>query len=116
MQKIEQGLSYFTDKINDCIKSGKSISVITHIDCDGLTSGSIITKALIRAGAKCTVRTSNEFNKTVIESMQKDSRDFYLITDLGGGSANDLDQLLSDRWCVLDHHQIPEAEFDNEKV
>ena len=116
MEKIEQGLSYFTDKISDCIKSRKSISVITHIDCDGLTSGSIITKALIRAGAKCTLRTSNEFNKTVIENLQKDSRDFYIVTDLGGGFAKDLDELLSDRWCILDHHQIPETEYDNERV
>ena len=48
---------YFADKISDCIRSRKiNINVTTHIDCDGLTSGSIITKALIRAGAKCTVR------------------------------------------------------------
>ena len=51
---LDESLSFFKDKISDCIKSKKSISVTTHIDCDGLTSGSIITKALIRAGAKCT--------------------------------------------------------------
>jgi RecJ-like exonuclease len=40
---LEESLSFFKDKISDCIKSQKSISVTTHIDCDGLTSGSIIT-------------------------------------------------------------------------
>ena len=56
-KSLDSSLSIFKDKISDCIKSKKSISITTHIDCDGLASGSIITKALIRAGAKCTVRT-----------------------------------------------------------
>ncbi|MFB5609174.1 MAG: DHHA1 domain-containing protein [Nitrosarchaeum sp.] len=113
---LDESLSFFKDKISDCIKSGKSISVTTHIDCDGLTSGSIITKALIRAGANCTVRTSKEFSKKVIDSLKKDSRDFHVITDLAGGFANNLDESLGDNWIVLDHHQISEKEQDNQKV
>jgi single-stranded-DNA-specific exonuclease len=113
---LDESLSFFKDKISDCIKSKKSISVTTHIDCDGLTSGSIITKALIRAGARCTVRTSKEFSKRVIDSLKKDSRDFHIITDLAGGFANNLDESLGENWIVLDHHQISEKEFDNQKV
>ncbi len=113
---LDESLSFFKDKISDCIKSKKSISVTTHIDCDGLTSGSIITKALIRAGARCTVRTSKEFSKKVIDSLKKDSRDFHVITDLAGGFANNLDESLGENWVVLDHHQISEKEHDNQKV
>jgi RecJ-like exonuclease len=113
---LDESLSFFKDKISDCIKYRKSISVTTHIDCDGLTSGSIITKALIRAGARCTVRTSKEFSKKVIDSLKKDSRDFHIITDLAGGFANNLDESLGENWIVLDHHQISEKEHDNQKV
>ncbi|MBI5859964.1 MAG: DHH family phosphoesterase [Nitrosarchaeum sp.] len=113
---LDESLSFFKDKISDCIKSKKSISVTTHIDCDGLTSGSIITKALIRAGARCTIRTSKEFSKKVIDSLKKDSRDFHVITDLAGGFANNLDASLGENWIVLDHHQISEKEYDNQKV
>lgn len=113
---LDESLSFFKDKISECIKSKKSISVTTHIDCDGLTSGSIITKALIRAGARCTVRTSKEFSKKVIDSLKKDSRDFHVITDLAGGFANNLDESLGENWIVLDHHQISEKEHDNQKV
>ena len=91
-KSLDESLSFFKDKISDCIKSKKSISITTHIDCDGLTSGSIITKALIRAGANCTVRTSKEFSKNVLESFKTDSRDFHVVTDLGGGFANELDK------------------------
>jgi RecJ-like exonuclease len=114
--KLDVALSYFHDKISDCIKSGRNISVITHLDCDGITSGSIITKSLIRSGAKCTVRTVNEFNKNLVDRMKNDSREFHIITDLGGGFAKELDSGLDDNWIVVDHHQIPEEEFDNERV
>lgn len=113
---LEESLSFFKDKINESIKSKKSISVTTHIDCDGLTSGSIITKALIRSGAKCTIRTSKEFSKGVIQSLKKDSRDFHIITDLGGGFAKELDESLGDNWIVLDHHQISDEEKENQRV
>ncbi|MDH3395477.1 MAG: DHH family phosphoesterase [Nitrosopumilus sp.] len=113
---LDDSLSTFKDKILDCIKSKKSISITTHIDCDGLASGSIITKALIRAGAKCTVRTSKEFSKNIIESFKTDSRDFHIVTDLGSGFANELDKTLDDNWIILDHHQIPDEELDNENV
>ncbi|MDH3488434.1 MAG: DHH family phosphoesterase [Nitrosopumilus sp.] len=115
-KSLDESLSYFKDKISDCIKLKKSIFVTTHIDCDGLTSGSIITKALIRAGANCTVRTSKEFSKNVVESFKTDSRDFHVVTDLGGGFASELDSTLGDNWIVLDHHQIPDKEMDNQNV
>jgi len=113
---FEESLSLFKDKISDCIKSQKSISITTHIDCDGLTSGSIIAKALIREGAKCTLRTSKEFSKNIVESFKTDSRDFHIVTDLGGGFGKDLNQTLGDDWIVLDHHQISEEEKDNQNI
>ncbi|QMU53878.1 MAG: single-stranded DNA exonuclease RecJ [Nitrosopumilus sp.] len=115
-ESLEKSLSLFKDKISDCIKSKKPISVTTHIDCDGLTSGSIITKALIRAGANCTVRTSKEFSKKVLESFKTDSREFHIVTDLGGGFASELDKALGDDWIVLDHHQILDEDKDNQNV
>ncbi|MFQ5573051.1 MAG: DHHA1 domain-containing protein [Nitrosopumilaceae archaeon] len=113
---LNKSLSYFHDKIFDCIKSNKSIFVLTHIDCDGISSGSIITKALIRAGANCTVRTTKELNKSVISNLQKNFRNLHVITDLGGGFAKDLDESLAENWVVLDHHEISEDEHENERV
>ena len=115
-RSLEESLSFFKDKVSDCIKTGKSISVTTHLDCDGLTSGSIITKAPIRAGANCTVRTSKEFSKKIVESFKTDSRDFHIVTDLGGGFAKDLNEAVGDNWIVLDHHQISEEEKENQNV
>lgn len=114
--RLEEALSNFDHTISDCIKSGKEICVVTHIDCDGLTSGSIITKALIRRGAKVTARTATEMNGAVIKNMAADSRDFHVITDLGGGFAKQLDDALGQNWFVLDHHEVPKEEHDNDRV
>jgi RecJ-like exonuclease len=116
MGKIDDSLSKFSDTISSCIKSSKDICVITHLDCDGITSGSIITKALVRAGAKVTVRTLNEMSSQAIRNMSQDSRDFHVITDLGGGFARQFDESLGQNWFVLDHHEIPQEEHDNERV
>ena len=115
-KNLQESLSYFSDKIFDAIKSKKSILVTTHIDCDGITSGSIMSKALIREGAKCTIRTSKEFNQKIVESFKTDSRDFHIITDLGGGFGKDLNQTLGDNWVILDHHQISEEEQENQNI
>ncbi len=115
-KKLGDSLAKFSDTVSSCIKSGKDISVITHIDCDGITSGSIITKALIRAGAKVTVRTVREMNPQAVKNMREDSRDFHIITDLGGGFAKHLDESLGENWFVLDHHEIPEEEHENDRV
>jgi RecJ-like exonuclease len=116
MSKLDDSLSNFSNTISDCIKSGKDIAVLTHIDCDGLTSGSIMTKALIRAGAKVTVRTLREMSSQAVKNMADDSRDFHVITDLGGGFAKQLDESLGDKWFVLDHHEISDEEHGNERV
>lgn len=115
-QSISESFSNFSDSVTDSIKSGKDIFVVTHIDCDGITSGSIITKALIRAGAKVTTKTVKEMSASVIKNMQQDSRDIHIITDLGGGFARQFDEALGENWFALDHHEIPQEEYDNPRV
>ena len=115
-KNIHESLSYFSDKISDSIKSKKSILVTTHIDCDGITSGSIISKALIREGANCTVRTTNEFSQKLINQLEKEDKKLHVITDLAGGFAKNLDEAIGDNWIVLDHHQIQDEEMDYQNV
>lgn len=116
MTNLSESLSLFTDRIDDSIKNNHQIMITTHMDCDGLTSGAIITKALIRAGASCSLRSVAEFNSSLVDDMGKDGRQFHIVTDLGGGFAGDLDVALGDDWFVLDHHHIPDDEKDNERV
>lgn len=115
-QKIDDSLSTLRDAVLDCAKSNKPIMVTTHIDCDGLVSGAVIAKAMMRAGAKCTVTTTKDFGPHRVATLQKSERDLHVITDLGSGFASELDDSLGEGWFVLDHHQIPNDELDNPRV
>ena len=103
---LQQSLSNFSDKISDAVKSKKSILVTTHIDCDGIISGSIISKALMREDANYTVRTTNEFSQNLIQDLKKENKGLHIITDLGGGFGNDLDHLNSILFHILDQISI----------
>ena len=113
---IEQGLSYFADAVADRVRSGTPVSVTTHIDCDGLASGGILARALARAGASFTVSAVKEFGPETVKSLGSGPGRFHIIADLGAGMAGELDDRLGADWVVLDHHQIPDEEKDNERV
>src|SRR5581483_1964948 len=109
--KLFSALKPFCEKLRSVVENGSEISVITHLDADGITSGSIIGTALARMGAKCSVRTVSDMTPSVIERMKAEDHEFYVVTDLGGGMAANFRKALGDRWVVIDHHQIPEEEI-----
>jgi RecJ-like exonuclease len=110
-KEICQALKAFCDKIEFMVENEKEISIISHLDADGIASGSIISSALARRGAKCAVRTVSDMTLNVLEQMRSENHDFYIITDLGGGMVNEFNQTLDNRWAIIDHHKIPEQEI-----
>ncbi len=115
-KEFQDALHSFCDKISDVVSAGKEIAVITHVDADGITSGSIITKALIRKNAKCVLRTISDLNPSTIARLRDENHDFYIICDLGAGLASELEKALLGNWLVVDHHQLPENEKENDRV
>ena len=114
MQKdLGESLSYFADTIHDAIKTGKTFSITTHSDCDGLVSGSILSSALDRADAKFTIRTIQGFEADSVKSL---GRDVNLITDLGSNNASEIESKIGGEWFVLDHHSAPDSELENQRV
>src|SRR5919197_2195125 len=109
--KLVEALKPFCEKLRSVVENDSEISIITHLDADGITSGSIVASALRRMRARYSVRAVSDMNPTIIEKMKADNRDFYVITDLGGGWASHLRKALVDRWVVIDHHQIHEEEM-----
>jgi RecJ-like exonuclease len=66
---------------------------------------------LRRMGARFSLRTVSDLNSSVVEKMKAEGRDFYVITDLGGGWASHLRKALGDKWVIIDHHEITEEEI-----
>lgn len=115
-KEFQDALRSFCEKISGVISSGKEIAVITHVDADGITSGSIITKALIRKNARCVLRTVSDMNPNVMAMLKDENHGFYIITDLGAGFAGEFEKALQENWLVIDHHQLPKEEEENDRV
>lgn len=109
--RLTDALKHFCEKVRSTVEGGNEIAIITHLDADGITSGSIMAMTLRRMGARFSLRTVSDLNSSVVEKMKADGRDFYVITDLGGGWASHLRKALGDKWVIIDHHEITEEEI-----
>jgi RecJ-like exonuclease len=97
-------------------RSGRRILVITHIDADGLASGSIIFASLMRKGANITLRTVPDLDSEKIRELEAQRYDFYIFTDLASTLIAELGAAFDGRYLVIDHHQLSEDEMLNPAV
>jgi RecJ-like exonuclease len=108
---LTDALKHFCEKLRTSVEGGNEVSIITHLDADGIIAGSIMAMALRRMGARYSVRAVSDMNSSVVENMKAEGRDFYVITDLGGGWASNLRKALDNKWVIIDHHEITEEEI-----
>src|ERR687895_126400 len=113
--RLAYALRQFCAKLREVVEGGNEVAIISHLDADGITSGSVMATALRRMGARYSVRTVSGMNASVLESIKTDGRDFYIITDLGWGWTFPLRNAIGDKWLIIDHHQVPEIEASKER-
>ncbi|MBI3022476.1 MAG: DHH family phosphoesterase, partial [Thaumarchaeota archaeon] len=75
-------------------RAGNRIIVVTHIDADGLSSGAIAFRSLVRAGATVSLRAVTDMDRRVISELKSEKFDYYLFTDLGSGLIPELSSAL----------------------
>jgi len=102
--------------VTGVIRSGKRILIVTHIDADGLCSGSTVFAALMRKGANATLRTVPDLDPRTIAELKTQNFDFYLFTDLGSTLVEEIETGFQGRYLVLDHHQVSEKDAENLSV
>ena len=107
--------SLFPD-VMKIVRSGKRILIVTHIDADGLCSGSMMFAALMRKGANAVLRAVPDLDPRSIAALGGLKFDFYVFTDLASTLAKELESTLQGRYLVLDHHQMPPEDAGNPSV
>lgn len=90
---------------------GKKILVVTHIDADGLASGSIIFASLTRKGADAAVRSIPDLDPRRIKELEDAEYDFYIFTDLASALVEELETALDGRFLIIDHHQLAASDL-----
>jgi RecJ-like exonuclease len=92
------------EKIVDIIKNSKEIHIVTHIDADGISAGSIAYKTLERLGKSFSIEFIKELDKVIIERLKNENHELIWFTDLGSSFVFD-DSI---NMVVTDHHACPE--------
>ena len=91
-------------------RAGKRILIVTHIDADGLCSGSAVFASLMRKGANVTLRAVPDLDQRSVSELASEKFDFYIFTDLASTLLAELDSAFGGRYAVLDHHEVAESD------
>ena len=119
MADLEGLLQRYRSVVPNLVESalaGKRILVVTHIDADGLCSGSVIFSALTRRGANVSLRTLPDLDPKAVADLAAQGFDFYIFSDLASTLVPEIERALGGRFLVIDHHEVSEADAANRSV
>ncbi len=105
MNPLEDAVAAVAARIRDA----KDVYIVSHIDADGMSSGSIAYRTVRRLGLRPEVDFIKQLDDFVIERLCKEVPEGTLVwfTDLGSGQ---LDRLRGIDCVVTDHHQPASTE------
>lgn len=90
------------------------VRIISHLDADGISAGSIIIKALNRENIKYAVSIVQQIDEALVSQLAKESNDVIIFTDIGAGQLSIIAEKLDKKNVfVLDHHPAEKAKVEN---
>lgn len=92
-------------EIADRIKKADRVVVVSHIDADGITSGSIASVALDRLGVEYRVDFVKQLDENKIEELKDENPPLVWFTDFGSGMVH----LMHGLNAVITDHHVPSA-------
>ena len=107
----------FLQAVKTCVSVFKQlnqqpIKLVSHLDCDGLTSSSILIKALKRENIPFSLTTVRQLDDFVFEELRRENYPVLFFLDLGSGSLSTIEKIFSDRQVfILDHHALENYNF-----
>jgi Single-stranded DNA-specific exonuclease len=88
------------DKANEMVKESEDVKIYSHIDCDGISAGAILSLTLDRLEIDHEI----EFiNLDQIPGLKKEN-ELTIFSDLGSGQLLDNFQTSQSQVLILDHH------------
>ncbi len=87
------------------IHEAENIVIVSHIDADGITSGSIAAKTLEREGKNFRIDFVKQLDEKKIEELKDENPDLVWFTDLGSGMVH----LMYGLNAVITDHHVPSA-------
>ncbi len=92
------------EKLGDIIKNSKEVHIVTHIDADGITAGSIAYQTLKKMGKDYSIEFVKQLDNNVIEKLKNDNHELVWFTDLGSSISVNVPDI---KKVITDHHVCP---------
>ncbi|RLF34222.1 MAG: recombinase RecJ [Thermoplasmata archaeon] len=89
------------ERIADIIKKSQHVHVVTHIDADGITAGSIACQTLERLGKNYSIDFVKQLDPGFLEKLKNDNHELVWFTDLGSNIDFEENKF---SMVVTDHH------------
>ena len=70
-------------KLGYTVNHTKEIHIVTHIDADGITAGTIAYQTLKRLGKECSIEFVKELDNEILERLKNENHELVWFTDLG---------------------------------
>jgi single-stranded-DNA-specific exonuclease len=102
-ENLELQIKSIAKKFLDKAKE-KEIKILSHFDTDGITSASIIIKALKKLDIKFSIKILKRLEENSIKELPQDS--VILFLDLGSGSLKEIQERNFQDVFIIDHHEI----------
>ncbi len=93
-------------EIADIIKKSKQIHIVSHIDADGLTAGSIAYKTLERLGKNFSIEFVKQIDEDVVKNIKDKNHELVWFTDLGSNISTNYNDI---NMIITDHHECPQS-------
>tara|TARA_Y100000310_G_C20662382_1_gene805475 strand:+ start:602 stop:2032 length:1431 start_codon:yes stop_codon:yes gene_type:complete len=107
----DEFLNYVKEVADDFLEVSKSdefpVKIVGNLDSDGITSVSILMKALSRKDVKFSVSIIEQINEKILEELSRENYEKIFFVDLGSGCLKAISEVLKSKVYVLDHH-IPD--------
>src|SRR5512137_88776 len=99
------GIDQEVARAADIIHDQQEVTIISHIDADGISSETILSEALNREGIAVKSVFVRQLEPLTMHQVPED-RTFKIFTDLGAGQQNLLEQrgMDSEKVLIIDHH------------
>ena len=93
------------DRLSRWAKEGNPISIVSHVDADGISAAGIMASCLYRLGVPFRVRIVPWLDEDIISELSSDFEGPFVFTDIGSSYMELLAKELGTRGVlVLDHH------------
>ncbi len=109
---IKESIRIFKENI-----SNEPVRILGHIDSDGISSCSILIKALYREGIKIVYSSHKQVDEEVIKELGKEPYKIIFFVDFGSNVLKSINQyLIGKKVFILDHHKFDNIQTDHVNI